>query len=134
MAEHLIRLRGGWLWQELDSPATCPIQTTLPAYFDSRDGVRVRLSRRFGRPSLDHQTETLWLRLQNVPGLVSIMINGSPIPLHQDDTQPLEIAMKDLPDRNLLVLEMSNPEADAARQAAAHAWGEIALVVRPVTH
>ena len=132
MPEHLIRLRGGWERQDLDAPESGPTRITLPIHLDSSLARRVRLSRRFGSPPLQREVETLGLRLHHVPGLVSVTINGSPFPLPPQGGGWPEIALHELPQRNLLVLEVNLAAVHSPGQAGASRWGEIALVVRAV--
>jgi hypothetical protein len=130
MAEHLIRLRGGWEWTDLEAPLSPPGRMTLPATRPWGRARRVRLCRRFGRPPIDTRTETLCLRLDKVPGLKSIAINDTLIAVAAGRLGPLEICLADSPERNLLVLELSPPAAESPGQEANLPWGEIALVVR----
>ncbi len=132
MPEHLIRLRGGWEWADLDDRESRPTRITLPAHLHLSESRRLRLTRRFGRPPMDILTETLWLRLERVPGLKSIAINGAPVPLERLGASPLEVALRELADRNLVELDVNLPASETAGHAIEPRWGEIALVVRTV--
>jgi hypothetical protein len=106
---------------------------TLPGLWPLGRARRLRLTRRFRRPRLDKGIESLCLRLQRVPGLDRITLNGAPLPLQLDNQGSTEIELPDLPERNLLVLDVSLPEADPAGSVAFADWGQIALLVRIAT-
>jgi hypothetical protein len=132
MAEHLIRLRGGWEWTDLDAPLSPPGRIILPATRPWGRARRIRLCRRFGRPPIDARTETLFLRLDKVSGLESITINDALIAAPRT-AGPFELPLADSPERNVLILELSLPAAESPGQEADSVWGEIALVVRSAT-
>ena len=134
MPEHVIRLRGGWEWMNLDDGQSCPTRLTLPAHFHFAGASRVRLSRRFGRPPFDPRAESLWLCLSQVPGLKSITLNGAPLALEPVGTSCAEIALGELLDRNVLVLDADLPAAEFAGLAGGSVWGEVSLRVRSIEH
>ena len=81
MSEHRIRLRGGWLLRETTPRDATPRRITLPlAGFDANAG-KIILFRSFQRPPLDPGRESLWLRLDDVPGLLSVSLNNRRIAL-----------------------------------------------------
>jgi hypothetical protein len=47
-----------------------------------------------------------------------------------DGTGPREIALEELPERNLLVLEVNLPEVEPPGRDVESLWGEIALLAR----
>jgi hypothetical protein len=134
MPEHVIRLRGAWEWTDLDDSDPRPMRIALPTYFDFTTARRVRLSRRFGRPPMKDPAEELWLRLERVTGLDSMTINGATIALQASLPDPLEIALRELMERNLLVLEVSLPSRESPTSQFDSRWGEIALIVRTPAH
>jgi hypothetical protein len=130
MPEHLIRLRGGWLWQppqaEARSVAGCRV--TLPLTWPAGHAGRIRLVRSFGPPPLDPDRETLALRLEQVGGLVSVRLNDREIARPTPGTTALEIPLPSpLPRRNLLVLDVDPPGPERAPEP----WGVVALVIGP---
>lgn len=130
MKEHCIRLRGGWVGTNRDDPDASSFQIALPAHFDHNAIRRLRLSRRFQRPPLDHATEALWLRLGQVPGLLSATLNDAPLLLVPHASDLIEIPLSDLPPRNLLVLDVDLPAQSDVEPARPSPWGEVALVIR----
>lgn len=124
MAEHMIRLRGGW---ELVEPRKTDAsrRITLPASDLFETPARVVLSRSFQRPRLDPLRETLWLRLEAVPGLTSIALNGREVGRGPFEDPVILLAVEDLEPRNLLVIEVEPPGAEEEMD-----WGSIALMVR----
>jgi hypothetical protein len=128
--EHLIRLRGGWESIDLDDSDPCPKRITLPVPRGSGQSRRLRLARRFGRPPLDARTESLWLRLDRVAGLRSLMLNGSDIPVRLSSEGSIELPLAELPDRNELVLEVTLPAAAPQEPGGPTAWGDVALLIR----
>ena len=128
MPEHPIRLRGGW---ELHPPTAggVPEKVALPLDGWPPQWGPARLVRRFQTPPLDPDRETLWLRLDAVPGLRAVTLNGHPLA-----TDPLSGATVLLPlgaacsTRNVLELVVEPCRAAVDRDLSP--WGEIALVVR----
>jgi len=121
MAEHLIRLRGAWQ-REGASPGRIDLPTTWPAHLESP----LILSRRFRRPRIDPAAESLLLRLEAVPGLRVVRLNGRDIARPAPGASSLELVPDGpLPESNQLVLEI---DPTAAGQGP---WGTIALVIRP---
>ena len=87
--------------------------------------VDLRFSRSFQHPPLDHDREALWLDLQSVPGLISIVLNGRELvrEVNPGHVESFSLGI-DLPLRNQLVLQVDpsvRPE---------HPWGVVALVIR----
>src|SRR5205823_3450154 len=72
MPEHWIRLRGGWEWH-VPGAGQEPRRVTLPLAGFPGGALLVRS---FQKPPLDLRRETLWLRLDAVPGLVLVALNG----------------------------------------------------------
>ena len=130
MSQHLIRLRKGWELIDLDSPDLRPAPITLPLPAGWGAARRLRLTRRFGCPPLSLQSESLWLRLESVPGLASLQLNGHDLPLGPYFQGTIDIRLADLPARNELALELSGGASLGAPPGDRVAWGEIALLIR----
>ncbi|QEH36344.1 hypothetical protein OJF2_49050 [Aquisphaera giovannonii] len=128
MAEHRIRLRGGWDCIDPASGADVPVRLALPAPRDAFPARRVRLVRRFGRPP----KETLeaggpaFLRLDRVPGLVGLSFNGAALDVGEGRGGSAEVPLPRLEERNVLELTV---ELDAEEAEDAGSWGEVALVL-----
>ena len=124
MPGHLIRLRGGW---ERLGPggAVEATRVVLPlaAPFDAPG--RLRLGRWFQAPPLEPDKETLWLRLDSVPGLVSVGFIGSVIARGPFQESPVILPLGGaLPARNRVVLDAEFPEP------AGFPWGDVGLLIR----
>jgi len=129
VAEHAIRLRGGWEWLEVphagESNVAHPV--SLPLNWPFPLPPRVRLTRRFGAPRIDESTETLWLRLEHVGGLESIRLNGQSLEFDRN-ARRLEVPLVALLSRNQLELEaIPQVQGDGFNEP----WGNVALVVQP---
>lgn len=125
MPEHLIRLRRGWLRVALQAPGDGSDRVTLPLAGFPDPGRRVLLTRSFQRPPVDPDREALWLRLEAVPGLNSVVLNGRSMtaggPLADSLLLPVG---DDLPARSVLVLDVG-----PAHPVGPLPWGEVALVI-----
>lgn len=123
MSEHWIRLRGAWERYDLAAVPAVAQRVTLPL---QRLDAPIRLVRRFNTPPLDPGCESLVLRLEHVPGLVAVRLNGAAYdgPLASDLTIPLD-SFGPLAARYELVLEVDPPDVHHANES----WGQIALVV-----
>jgi hypothetical protein len=137
MAEHLIRLRGGWRCvpggglPETPAVVAGPL-ITLPVTWSESAGnpVAVRLIRSFTAPSLDPSCERLSLRMSAVGGLVSVQLNGRELARPAPGTAALELPLRDpLPHRNELVLDVRLSGAHASRDIPQPPWGVVALVI-----
>jgi hypothetical protein len=132
VAEHRIRLRGGWGCCAAGLPATAEERVTLPIYWKLDGAGRVRLTRRFGRPPFDHDRQILVLQLDQVAGIHSLLLNGQAVAGVSPEKRRYEIELDDSRDRNLLVLELE-PPVPSSEEAGTHPeWGHVALVVRPI--
>jgi hypothetical protein len=128
MAEHLIRLRGGW---ELRGKAVnLPSRLTLPLgrFPGLPPALGLRLFRSFQPPSLDRNREQLWLRLEAVPGLTLVKLDGRTLD-RPDAGAPIEHLRLDadgpLPARSELMLRVS-----FCFKRLDQPWGQITLVIR----
>jgi hypothetical protein len=88
------------------------------------------MTRRFGRPPLDHDRQVLLLDMNQVEGLLSLVLNGRTIGRIAPATCSYEIELSDLAERNVLVVEIELPEAGLIPAEHQKEWGVIALVVR----
>jgi hypothetical protein len=133
MPEHLIRLRGGWLWLEPQARGQPPDPSmsrrlTLPMPWPQGSTINgsVRLTRSFATPRIDPEREILLLRLEHVHGLVSAELNDREITRSAPETTAIDIPLPyPLPSRNRLVLEVEPPLAGVIVEQ----WGVIALVI-----
>lgn len=124
MPEHLIRLRGGWEAWDLSRPASEPSRASLPLAGPVAASRNLKLVRRFGRPPLETPAQRIAIRLDHVPGLVSLRLNGKELqPLSPVDG-PWEVPAEDLLARNELELQVELPDPLPGP------WGDIALVIR----
>jgi hypothetical protein len=122
MAVHPIRLRGGWEAFAVAGGSAQRVTLPLAAFPEGSD--RLRLVRPFQSPPLDPARESLWLRLDNVPGLVAVTLNGRPLGRPPFDP-PLNLPLgQGLPARNRLVLEVESGQADPGSP-----WGDVALLI-----
>jgi hypothetical protein len=88
----------------------------------------IRLVRPFNRPPIDPARESLFLELEQVEGLASVLLNDRVLARPLPGTSWLVVSLDDpLPARNLLVLEVE-PQAAGPEGLA---WGQVALVIRP---
>src|SRR5271165_7039668 len=131
MPEHWIRLRGGWEAVDFDDPLAVCVRMTLPMSWTGEEMRRLSLRRRFGRPVLDRQDESLWLRIDRASGLYRLTLNDRELPLATVASGPIEIPLGTLSDRNELVLDVCFEPSAMAALAPAGGWGEIALLIRP---
>ena len=139
MSEHRIRLRGGWEARAIDAMPWAVNRLTLPIRWGVDPPRRLRLTRRFQRPPLPVLTlrgsqtagqPELVLVLEDVPGIVSLELNGeSPVCVSPEQTR-YEIPLGRLPQRNQLVLEVETPRRDDRPGGESLEWGCIALVIR----
>ena len=131
MPEHWIRLRGGWEAVDFDDPLAVCVRMTLPMSWTGEEMRRLSLRRRFGRPVLDRQDESLWLRIDRASGLYRLTLNDRELPLATVASGPIEIPLGTLSDRNELVLDVCFEPSAMAVEARTGGWGEIALLIRP---
>lgn len=130
MTGHKIRLRGGWEWRDTASGTSRRVALPLSLAAEATSGVL--LVRSFNKPPLDKDKEALWLRLEHVPGLRSVRLNGQEIVQATADSSEYSVPLEHLgPSRNVLVLELGST-VRPAQEADNNAWGEIALIVRSV--
>lgn len=121
MVEHEIRLRGGWVLLDRDRPTAAHRIVSLPTRFARGSPRRIQLVRRFGRPTHDPESEQVALRLEAVPGLVRLALNGREHPV----ADRLELENLALGPRNELVLDVDGADSLGDRDD----WGRVALVV-----
>lgn len=128
MPNHTIRLRGGWRGQAASgaplSESTAWVR--LPIVWPAGLSGPLRLERRFQAPPVAN-AETLAIAFEDVPGLVSIALNGRTLATAPFALPAVRIGLdrRDLAPRgNLLTLEVL-PE----RSAPGQPWGCIALEV-----
>jgi hypothetical protein len=128
LTEHQIRLRGGWeLREDSEGP---PRRLTLPFTHVPGFARPLQLYRSFQAPSLDPGREQLWLRVESVPGLLEIQLNGRKLP-RPDAGAPVEIVRLDKgPDPALAVRNELMFRVDVALVPPEEPWGSVALVIR----
>lgn len=126
MSEHPIRLRGPWEVHSLgDRP---PFRIRLPV--DSLPGstdFRV-LVRHFGRPARLAAEDPVRLRLEQVPGVVLVSLNGEELGRREaDESGPIELPVnRPLQSRNVLELTVApGPDRTAGN---GQPWGSVVLV------
>ncbi len=127
MSEHQIQLRGGW---EILGPSNAPRtgRLTLPSAELARTPGPVQLLRQFQKPPLNPGRETLWLRLDAVPGLRSVVVNDLAVALGPFSSGPLLFPLEGtLPWRNRILLDIEFPPVPDETP-----WGLIALLIREV--
>jgi hypothetical protein len=127
--DYRIRLRGGWEWHEPSPPpGSPPRRVALPLQWDPAQPGPVRLIRHFGSPPIDPQREALELRLENVPGIVALCLNGEAFSSFGDF---LGLPLQSGRSRNELVIDI-DPRLAAQGSRPDLAWGQVAIVVRPL--
>ena len=131
MTEHRIRLRGGWECIPIDSTASAAYRLALPTRWKPEGPSRLRLIRRFNQPRTEAGTEVV-LRMEQVPGIRLLQLNGQPTPLGSPDRSEFEIALDSSAARHQLILEIEPPTPDDSVTGAPE-WGVVALVIRPTT-
>lgn len=128
MTDHPIRLRGGWerLLPEGDGK---PERVTLPLGRWPEEWGPTRLVRRFQTPSYSARDQSLWLRLDALPGLVSLSLNGRALGVSPFPEGPMMLPIGTACEaRNVLALNVEPTRI--AVGSAGSTWGIIALVVR----
>jgi hypothetical protein len=90
------------------------------------------LTRPFQCPRLDLSRETLWLRLENVAGLIAARLNGTPIGAVRAELNDYEFKLQPLPHRNILVLEVETALCANDPRGQSPEWGFVSLVIRPI--
>jgi len=128
--EHSIRLRGGWECRSRAPGESLPKRLALPTRWTSDQTGLVTLTRRFGRPSWDAASEALSLRLDQVPGICSLRVNGQPLAPISPTSSRFEFPLAGLLDRNQLDLEVDIAAAGARSAGDGADWGVISLVIR----
>jgi hypothetical protein len=131
MREHRIRLRGGWEWESLDGPAEGPGRLTLPTRWPADDRRRRRLTRCFQHPPREPGSRVV-LRLEHVPGIEALVLDGQPAMPTAPGRSDYEIPLEARASRHCLVLVVA-PSLSGSPDAVTEAlgWGHISLVIRP---
>lgn len=132
MSEHRIRLRGAWDWHVAPGEGEAEVarRVTLPTAWPPGEASPFLLLRGFGRPPLDPDRESVRLELLDVPGLVSVRINGREVARPPRGSVAWTVAIDGpLLPRNALVLEVDL--GGVASSDLASAWGSVALVISP---
>ena len=132
MAEHQIRLRGGWECRAAGLPESAGERLSLPIHWPPEAPRRLQLVRRFGRPPLDAEGHTLLLKLDHVPGIHRLLLNGNPLVHSSPGKTSYEITLDRVIERNILVLEIETPPPGDALAAPAPEWGFVSLLIRPI--
>jgi hypothetical protein len=117
---HEIRLRGGWECAPAVEVGPAPSRLTLPIRADSLPAGRLRLTRRFNcPPRIAH--DPVALRLQQVPGIEAVLLNGLPVGPISPGRSEFDLELGPLAPRNELVI-LAKPSGIGAD------WGVISLV------
>ncbi|MGP0070003.1 MAG: hypothetical protein ACLQGP_41175 [Isosphaeraceae bacterium] len=128
MTEHRIRLRGGWECIPLELPHPAAYRLTLPTRWNAEVRGPLRLIRRFNQPLLDPGFEVV-LRMEQVPGIRRIHLDGEESPVGTLEVSAYEISV----DRSLahheLILEVETSTPNGPEPEVSE-WGVIALVIR----
>jgi hypothetical protein len=132
VAEHQIRLRGGWECRAVGAPESAAQRLSLPTRWNADAPRRVILVRRFGRPAIDQRSQTLSLKLGHVPGIHCLTLNGEPFGQSSPSTSSYEIPLDAAIERNVLVLEIETPQPVDDAAAATPEWGFAALLIRTI--
>jgi hypothetical protein len=70
--------------------------------------------------------------MENVLGIRAVSLNGRALASATPGNSSYEIVLTDLPERNILVLDVELPDSEQENPDLCTGWGVIALVVRPV--
>jgi hypothetical protein len=129
MPHHTIRLRGGW--ESTDTPDNAvSSRITLPLASLHLSSGPFKLIRSFQTPRLDWNEETLWLRLADVPGLISVVLNDRLLLRSPISERVVWLPLRDsVQARNRLVLEVDLERARNGLSAGMR-WGDIALEIQ----
>lgn len=132
--EHRIRLRAGW--ESLPEGCSDPAQERidLPIRWGPGRPRRLRLTRRFGRPPLDARKEGLFLELDRVPGMQSLVLNGKSLAAVTGTRAYYLIPLAEIEARNVLEIEIETGEPGGEAAGQDLDWGHIALVIRSLHH
>lgn len=130
MTEHRIRLRGGWECRAAGSPEIDAKRLSLPVRWAHDEPRRLILTRRFGRPALDPLRQVLLLQMDQVQGILSLLLNGQRVALTSAEFTNYEIELPNLPERNLLTVELDASACGSRPGGADREWGMISLVIR----
>jgi hypothetical protein len=131
VSEHQIKLRGGWLCRAAGSPESAAQPLSLPTRWSPETPRHLLLVRRFGRPRLQDEGHTLLLRLDQVPGIQSLTLNGRRLEHPAAGASSCEITLDALIERNTLVLDVETPPPPPESTSNAPEWGFISLLIRP---
>ncbi len=134
LPKHEIRLRGGWTMLVQDqNPVFINLPFSLLPYL--AENREAKLVRPFGAPRIDPKNERIDLRLESVPGLLSVRFNGSELDWQVDSRDPELIPLSGrMHSRNRLELTVSLKRATALSNASGQfegetLWGSVSLVI-----
>jgi hypothetical protein len=131
VAEHRIRLRGGWSCCAAGLRESQEERLTLPIAWGPDAPERLRLTRRFGRPPFDQDRESLVLELDQVAGIHALLLDGALIAGVLPERRHYEIRLDRSSERHTLVLEIEPPKPELDPTGKLAEWGHVALVIRP---
>jgi hypothetical protein len=132
MSEHQIRLRGGWECRAIGAPESAAQRLSLPTRWPGDCPRRLCLVRRFGRPPSAAQGQSLSLKLDQVPGIHCLLLNGQPLAHSSPGRSSYEIPLDHVFARNVLVLDIETPLRVHDPASLAPEWGFVALLIRPI--
>jgi len=72
------------------------------------------------------------LKLDHVPGIHCLLLNGEPVVRSSPGRSSYEIPLDGLIERNILVLDIETPHAVDDRASPVPEWGFVSLVIRPI--
>jgi hypothetical protein len=130
MTVHRIRLRGRWELTAAAAVQIAPRTVRLPASCCQLFGPavgRVRLSRRFHRPTNLGPDDQVSLIVEALPEGACVSLNGARLDSEAEHVGEREIfPATSLAPTNLLTIEFDVPAAFAVPD---HSWGEVALLI-----
>jgi hypothetical protein len=130
MTVHRIRLRGPWQLQATAAASAPPRRVQLPARWDDlfESGTRrVRLCRRFHRPTNLGPSDRVSLVVDDLPEGAQVSLNGASLGAEaRPEAQPKVFPTPHLEPHNLLTVEFDVAEA---APPCDQVWGDVSLVI-----
>ena len=114
------------------SASGAPESIALPVRWDKAALECLRLSRRFSRPPIDPEHQSLFLELDGAPGIQSLLLNGKTLTATASARSYYLIELPEIEERNTLVIEVDAGEWIRAAAHHTEDWGRIAILIRPI--